>query len=110
MGRLGMAGKLRRALVVALAVLIVAGPLAGTASAHHQEDGAFVLRIAGLEVEYYPEGDGYVLDAWGGYLLAVLCHVPSAECEDIEGEPPPSTVPLPDIPLPLPVPVPTPPR
>jgi hypothetical protein len=104
-----MAGKLRRTLVVVSAVFMIAGPLAGTASAHHNEDGAFEVVIAGLAFQYYPEGENYVLDAWAGYLLGVLCHVPTVECEDIAGESPPPTVPLPDVPLPLPVPIPTPP-
>ena len=112
-----MNGIVHRSIVVALGMFLLMVPFAGNASAHHQEEGSYELRLivdtpagpVGQTVQVWedPEDRGYT----GPYIdaaLARLCHVPPFECVPLDEDDRPDDsveLPLPDLPLPpLPAP------
>jgi hypothetical protein len=113
---------MRRIIVVVFSVLALIVPFAGTASAHHEEEGSFrlLLRVETppilgdplvIEqyVDYYPDDEDP--GTTGPYARAIaeqLCHAPPFQCFPIDDEPPDEDeatwLPVPDLPLPLPPP------
>ena len=108
---------MRKSFVVALCAVALIAPFAGTAAAHHEEDGAYEVEIGvdtdagptGLTSQHYPDADDRSWSGpWIDYVFREhLCHAPAGvECRSIPDDDPETVNPPgPDLgPSPLPPP------